>query len=152
MTSTEPPVTVVVADAIQIFIVSAMKKLHFCHIATTIVVLHLSFLPGLSKKKKYIRFEYMEIFKTAATMRSCTITTFWNTQPLKNCCWLISIENTYMTYLQLKHIPQSFVLNPLDFDNLKAIHGFAEKRFDLLKFFWGAIKGNSLKKSNDRIS
>lgn len=37
------------------------------------------------------------------------------------------------TYVQLKAIPESFVLNPLDADNVKSCHGFAEKSFDLLK-------------------
>lgn len=48
------------------------------------------------------------------------------------------------TYVQLKAIPESFVLNPLDADNVKSCHGFAEKSFDLLKLIWGALEGDTL--------
>lgn len=51
MSSTESPVKVGFADDVHIFIVSAMKKLFFGHIAPTVVVLHVSFLPLFSKKK-----------------------------------------------------------------------------------------------------
>lgn len=49
---------------------------------------------------------------------------------------MVSSQNKPMniTYVPLKDFPESFVLNPLDFDNVKASHGFIEKSFDLLKF------------------
>lgn len=54
------------------------------------------------------------------------------------------------TYVQLKSGPQLFVLNPLDFDNLTALHGFREKSFSLLKFFRGAEEGNPLENTEKR--
>lgn len=37
-----------------------------------------------------------------------------------------------VAHLQLKRLPQRFVLNPLDFGNVKAFHGFMEMCFNLL--------------------
>ena len=55
-----------------------------------------------------------------------------------------------MTYVQLKAVPESFVLNPLDSNNVKSRHGFAENSLDLLKLIWGALEGDTLENTQQR--
>lgn len=130
MTTAEPPVKVGVADGVHVLVVGAVKKLHLQHHAAAVAVLHLGFLPAFIRRSQKAHVKHLNTPK-------------WKK---KN-----GGRRDDATHLQLKKIPQGFVLNPLDFDDAKAAHGFTEKRFHLLVLLRGGRQGDSLEKQRGTI-